>query len=656
MATVLVFALSFTTPSYADHHGPSCNLKVTPNNGGVPLPVVASGSCTAANSDQNSIVQMSLDWGDGSAPVTTSQSQITAGHTFTQAGKFQVVLTGTDSNQDTGSASQMVKATAGPPPPPPPPPPTPTLTCNLGVSPSSGQAPLTVNVSTSCSDSADQSVSILVSFGDGFYLSGANVGHTYVNSGSFHVSVVASDKAGNTFKPASQTVAVSFGPALFVGISGGKIAEFNKSGTLQHTLNSNQGGSMTGMAFDASGNLYATNFTANTVSKFNPDGTLLGTFGSGYNCKPESIVFDSAGNAYVGETGCSHALLRFDAYGNLTASYTVATEAEGSDWIDLAPDGCTLFYTSQGASVLRFDACGKRQLPPFSSSLKEGLALGLLQDGGALVANLDNIIRLDSAGRTISTYVASGEKCWASLTLDSDRSSFWAADYCTSDVIRFDLTSGNQVFKFNTGTPANTVFGLAEGPPAAAQSPAAGPFVASPAAATIGAGQSASFALALTASPDAVGRNVSFSCANLPLGSACSFSPGTLTAPNGTTDVNLTITTSAASSAWIRFESRRILSYGFWLPLALAVMAGDATIRKKRARLLAVLLLVALLMLLLSLFACSGAQTTTTTTTTPAVPAAPLAGTATPAGAYTVIVRAHAGTTESSTAVLLTVQ
>ncbi|HKW66869.1 MAG TPA: PKD domain-containing protein, partial [Terriglobales bacterium] len=61
---------------------------------------------------------MSLDWGDGSTPVITSQSQISATHTYTQAGKFQVVLTGTDSNQNTGSASQVVKATAAPPPPP----------------------------------------------------------------------------------------------------------------------------------------------------------------------------------------------------------------------------------------------------------------------------------------------------------------------------------------------------------------------------------------------------------------------------------------------------------------------------------------------------------------------------------------------------------
>src|SRR5207248_8414629 len=142
-------------------------------------------------------------------------------------------------------------------------------------------------------------------------------------------------------------------------------------------LNSNLGGSMTGMAFDANGTLYSTNFSADAISKFggSSNANLMGTFGGGYNCKPESIVFDDAGNAYVGETGCSHALLKLDAYGNLAGSYSVSTEQQGSDWIDLAPDQCTIYYTSQGASVLRYNTCTKQQLAPFASGLNTGLAV-----------------------------------------------------------------------------------------------------------------------------------------------------------------------------------------------------------------------------------------------------------------------------------------
>ncbi|HKW68914.1 MAG TPA: hypothetical protein VJP04_16585, partial [Terriglobales bacterium] len=327
--------------------------------------------------------------------------------------------------------------------------------------------------------------------------------------------------------------------------------------------------------------------------------------------------------------------------------YTVATEAEGSDWIDLAPDGCTIFYTSQGPSVLRFDACNKNQLPPFSSSLKEGLALRALPDGGVLVANLDNIVRLDSAGRTISTYVASGEKCWASLALDSDGSSFWAADYCTSDVIRFDLTSGNQLFKFNTGTPTNTVFGLAERTAESARAPA-GSLIALPSQATISSGQSASYTLSFAPVKSVAGQTISFSCGNLPRGASCSFSPQTAVAAESTVTANLTITTTAGASAWIRIAPGKLALYGLWLPLALVLLPSEAAM-KKRASLLAALILMAILL------ACSGA-TTNSSSSPPPTPAAPVAGTTTPAGGYTILIHARAGAMDSSTAVQLTVQ
>jgi hypothetical protein len=85
----------------------------------------------------------------------------------------------------------------------------------------------------------------------------------------------------------------------------------------------------------------------------------------------------------------------------------------------------------------------------------------MLPDGGMLIANKQDIVRLDSAGRIITRYNSSGESCWVSLTLDPDGKSFWAVDYCSSDIIHFDITSGNQLTKFNSGTPTQTVFGIA---------------------------------------------------------------------------------------------------------------------------------------------------------------------------------------------------
>lgn len=76
---------------------------------------------------------------------------------------------------------------------------------------------------------------------------------------------------------------------------------------------------------------------------------------------------------------------------------------------------------------------------------------------------------------------------------NGDGSSFWATDYCTSDVFRFEIASGEQMVKFNTGTPANTVYGVAT--LATSQPAPAGPFIASPGSASISRGQATSYTL-----------------------------------------------------------------------------------------------------------------------------------------------------------------
>lgn len=76
---------------------------------------------------------------------------------------------------------------------------------------------------------------------------------------------------------------------VFVSTGSGTVIEYTPTGTVVQTLT---GGSslMTGSAFDASGNFYVTNFSANTVRKYDSNGTSPGSlFGSGYST-PEMIV------------------------------------------------------------------------------------------------------------------------------------------------------------------------------------------------------------------------------------------------------------------------------------------------------------------------------------------------------------------------------
>ena len=133
------------------------------------------------------------------------------------------------------------------------------------------------------------------------------------------------------------------------------------------TLDTTISGSFTtGSTFDSSGNFYVTTFDGGYVSKFDQDGNLMDAqfaeCDPGANC--ESIVFDKAGNFYVGQAETAD-ILKFDSDGNLIQRYDVQTSARGSDWIDLAADQSTMYYTS--FEVYTFDLETGVQGPQFAT-------------------------------------------------------------------------------------------------------------------------------------------------------------------------------------------------------------------------------------------------------------------------------------------------
>jgi hypothetical protein len=292
---------------------------------------------------------------------------------------------------------------------------------------------------------------------------------------------------GNTFNGNAGTGEVTFNTActstctttanfpsgnILVSVGDGKVQMWPSTGTGTaplHTFDTTEGaGTLTaGLAFDSVGNLYATDFNANDVSQFNSDGTLAGSFGSGYNANPESIVFDGDDNAYVGQSDGTKNILKFSPSGTLLASYAPATEDRGTDWIDLASDGCTVYYTSESTSVKRFNVCTNTQLLDLATGLlgSAAYAVKVLPGNGALVADTDRIVRLDNSGNIVQNYGTGATRTWFSLALDPSGTAFWAGDLATGDVKKFDLTSGSVLASFNTGGPAgDRAGGLAVAP------------------------------------------------------------------------------------------------------------------------------------------------------------------------------------------------
>lgn len=259
---------------------------------------------------------------------------------------------------------------------------------------------------------------------------------------------------------------------VFAGIGNGQVARFTAGGNLLQTLNSNSGSTeTTGMCFDVSNNLYSTQFSISAMAKFDNQGNVTYPWGgANFAGLPESCVLDSSGNVYVGQASgaASTAVLEFDQNGNLLASFSPAVENRGTDWIDLAADQCTLYYTSEGASVKRFDVCSNTQLSDLTATLAGPcFALRIRPNANAetLVACRSQVYRLDSTGNVLQQYQeppGNPSPELFALNLDPDGTTFWTSDDGGADVndnsggtvYHFDIATGALLGQFNTGTPS----------------------------------------------------------------------------------------------------------------------------------------------------------------------------------------------------------
>lgn len=118
-----------------------------------------------------------------------------------------------------------------------------------------------------------------------------------------------------------------------------------------------QNSCLTGMTFDNSGNLHIISSYFGTQSwhvyEFDNLGTLLST--GGPFPSPISITHDQAGNFFVGQG----TILKIAANGS-TTTYTVAG---GANWITLAADQHTIFYSANNGDIKSFDVATQTQGP-----------------------------------------------------------------------------------------------------------------------------------------------------------------------------------------------------------------------------------------------------------------------------------------------------
>lgn len=273
---------------------------------------------------------------------------------------------------------------------------------------------------------------------------------------------------------------------MFASVGAGAVALYTSRGDpLVQLRTRSRSSEEKGLCFDTAGNLYVTNFDVSTISKFDGRGRLTqDPWGGRFSKDPESCAADAAGRVYVGEAHGAKRILKLTSGGKLLAAYKPRGENEGPNWIDLAADQCTLFYTSAGSGVKRFDVCRGRQLPDFARAPDgQCYALRLRPNGDVLVACSAQVYRLDKAGRVLRAYTtrALGEKSILyALALDPDGASFWTAGFESGRVYRVDIATGRVLGRF-TAPPYQVLGGLAVAGDAAAaqltpQSPACRPY------------------------------------------------------------------------------------------------------------------------------------------------------------------------------------
>jgi PKD repeat protein len=600
---------------------PACTLTISPSTGDAPVTVTATGNCT---DPEKNLASTTLNWGDG-----TTQTQTSGTHTYTTPGTYTVTVSATDGTGQTATATRTEIVTQANRPP----------ACTLSITPASGNVPLAVTATGACTDPDNNLTTTILAWGDGTQQTTPSGPHTYSAAGTFTAMLTGTDAKGLT-SSATATVTVT-ASAVFLGASGGHVLVLNADGSTARTLDTTLGGTITGMAFDGQNTLYVTDFTAGNITRFSTSGALTGNFGSGFDCQPESATFDKSGNLYVGLAGCKKNVLKFSSSGNLVDSYSVAIEDQGADWVDLSADGCTLFYTSEGHQVFRYNVCGKQQLGNFSAGFHRALAIRILPDGGVLVADNEDIHRTDAAGVITKTYDQAGENCWVTLTLDPDGKTFWAADACTSHIYQMDIAAGTVVKMLSPTVPANSVFGIGVSGQSAANN--SGALAASPSTQTATAGGSVTFSVTFQAS-GVTGPQL-LTCSNLPVGVKCSFNPPTITNGGSST---LTITTNNQTSTAQNARPSMFFAFFAGSPFIFSLIL----VSKQRRRMWISLLAVAVVIVLI---ACGTMNTNINGELNPAPLGTPQLGN-TPPGTYTIGVNAGNGPIVSTTSITLTVK
>ncbi|MBZ5490495.1 MAG: PKD domain-containing protein [Acidobacteriia bacterium] len=152
--------------------------------GSVAAPASITASTAGSTDVDGTIVSSTINFGDGSAPVSGSS----ASHTYSTAGTYTITGTVTDNQGATASKSAAIVVSSSTNQPP---------VAVISATPNSAYAPATISVSAAGSSDPDGTIaSSVISFGDGTSASGLTASHKFSAAGVYTLTATVTDNLG----------------------------------------------------------------------------------------------------------------------------------------------------------------------------------------------------------------------------------------------------------------------------------------------------------------------------------------------------------------------------------------------------------------------------------------------------------------------------
>lgn len=178
---------------------------------------------------------------------------------------------------------------------------------------------------------------------------------------------------------------------------------------------------------------------------------------------PEGNAFLSSGHLVTGFRGTAELRVYATPSGAIESVWPAEQDAEGTGWVDLARDLQTLYYTSAGRRIFRFDTLTGTQLSPFATlpAAGDAIAQGLrvLPDGGVILADYTRMVRISVGGVITHVYTFPDGEDVHVLDIDPTAATVWVGLTIGNWLYRIRLSDGAillqlQVPTFPTGATA----------------------------------------------------------------------------------------------------------------------------------------------------------------------------------------------------------